>query len=198
MLQIDSNGHAIHKNIKLKISLGIQKKPLIKVSGLVVHQTGGSTVQSAFNNYKIGSAGAHFLIDKDGTIYQTASLTHQTWHVGKLKARCLVEKTCTPTELKLLGKFSPRGEHKREMAKKMPARYPANHDSLGIEIVGEALPKNVPEEKRVYETVTKEQNASLKWLVGELRTVFSVPLTDVFRHPTVSRKNPTEAATAKW
>ena len=53
-------------------------------------------------------------------------------------------------------------------------------------------------EYRVYETVTAEQNTSLKWLVLELRLELQVPMTEVFRHPTVSRKTPTEAATAKW
>ena len=28
--------------------------------------------------------GAHFLIDRDGAVYQTASMHKKTWHVGKL------------------------------------------------------------------------------------------------------------------
>jgi len=198
MLHIDQNGRVSNKKIKLAIRLAIQKKPMTHVSGIIVHQTGGSTAQSAYNSYKAGSSGAHFLIDKDGTIYQTASLNYQTWHVGKLKARCLVNMTCAQTELKALKKFNPTSEHRREIAKKVPNRYPANQDSIGIELVGEALPKTVPEEKRVYETVAKEQNASLEWLIGQLRFNFKIPLTEVFRHPVVSRKNPTEAATARW
>ncbi len=81
MLQVDSNGHVINKKIILAISLPIQKKPLSKISGIIVHQTGGPSAQSSFNSYKAGSSGAHFLIEKDGAIYQTASLNYQTWHV---------------------------------------------------------------------------------------------------------------------
>ncbi len=106
--------------------------------------------------------------------------------------------SCTPTEIKLLGKFNPSAEHKREIKKNIPDRYPSNLDSIGIELVGEALPKTVPEEKRVYEAVTKDQNDSLKWLIEELRLTLGVSVAEVFRHPTISRKNPTEAATAVW
>lgn len=198
MLHIDKYGHIINTKIHLAITTPIQKQPMSYIAGIIVHQTGGASAQSALNSYLAGSSGAHFLIDKDGTIYQTASLHSQTWHVGKLKARCLVNMSCAPTELKSLSRFDPAGEHKREIAKKVPHRYPANQDSIGIELVGEALPKNVPEEKRSYEAVTKDQNAALKWLISELGYTFRIPLTEVFRHPTVSRKNPTEAATAQW
>lgn len=199
MLTIDINGKVIHKKVTLKIFSGIEKKTMKKVRGLIIHQTGGSTAQSSFNSYGSGRAGAHLLIDTDGTIYQTASLLKQTWHVGKLRSRCLAELSCSATELKLLKKFDPSKTHRREMAKTVPHRYPSNQDSIGIEIVGQALPLTQPNpDKRTYETLTKEQSTSLKWLVQELRSSLSVPLTEVFRHPTVSYKNKTEAATASW
>jgi len=199
MLVIDKDGKAINKKIKLKIAPAIEKKPMAKVRGIIIHQTGGATAESAFNSYKTGGAGAHFLIDKDGTIYQTASVIKQAWHVGKLRSRCLAEMTCTATELNLLKKFDPIGTHRREMKKSVPDRYPSNQDSIGIEIVGQALPLTEPDpDKRIYEVLTKEQSESLKWLIQELRTSLKVPLTEVFRHPTVSYKNKTEAGTATW
>ncbi len=199
MLIIDKGGKVIHKRIKLKISLLIEKRPMSKVRGIIVHQTGGSTAKSVFNSYNSGKSGAHFLIDKDGTIYQTASLIRQTWHVGKLRSRCLAEMKCSPTELNLLKNFDPSGTHRRETAKNVPGRYPSNQDSIGIEIVGQALPVNEPDpDKRTYEALTKEQNDSLKWLIQKLRLSLKVPLTEIFRHPAVSYKNKTEAATASW
>ena len=54
------------------------------------------------------------------------------------------------------------------------------------------------EEKKTYEMVTDAQNNSLSWLVRELAATLKLPVTEVFRHPTVSRKNPSEASTAKW
>ena len=199
MLVIDKYGKVIHKKIKSKIYLQIEKSPMSQVMGIIVHQTGGSTAQSAFNSYQSGKSGAHFLIDKDGTIYQTASLLKQTWHVGKLRSRCLAEMTCSPAELKLLKNFNPSGTHRRETAKKVPNRYPSNKDSIGIEIVGQALPLNEPDpDKRKYERLTKEQSDSLKWLTQELKFSLKVADTEIFRHPTVSYKNKTEAATASW
>lgn len=199
MLLIDKDGRIIDKKIILKISPAIEKKPMIKVRGIVIHQTGGPTAQSAFNSYKSGGSGAHFLIDKDGTIYQTASVVKQAWHVGKLRSRCLAEMTCPAAELKLLKKFDPVATHKREMAKSIPDRYPSNQDSLGIEIVGQALPLGEPNpDKRTYEVLTVEQAESLKWLVNELSKSLNVPLTEIFKHPTVSYKNKTEAGSAVW
>src|SRR5256885_15991297 len=56
---------------------------------------------SVLNAYKSGQkTGAHFLIEKDGKIYQTASLEKICWHVGILQPRCVNESTCDPTELK--------------------------------------------------------------------------------------------------
>ncbi len=198
MFLIDKNGKVIHAKIKQSISTAIQKRAMKAIQGIIVHQTDSPTAKSTLNGYKNGNSGAHFLIAKNGTIYQTSSLLYQTWHVGKLRARCLVKMQCSPVELNLLKKFNPKNEHRREIAKKVPVRFPSNEDSIGIEIVGEALPKNVPDDQKVYEPITKEQNKSLKWLIQELRFVLKIPVSEVFRHPTVSRKNPTEAATAKW
>lgn len=149
---IDRNGIATHSLIKRAIAPTIERGEMKEIHGIIVHQTGGSTAQSSIDSYKNPSAnGAHFLIEKDGTIYQTASLYKQTWHIGKIKARCLLEKRCTPVELKSLQRFNPTQENKREMLKKVPARFPANQDSIGIELVGEALPRggNIPDEKNL-------------------------------------------------
>lgn len=198
MLTIDQYGRVHSNQIKLAIYSAIQKKPLTSICGIIVHQTDGPTAQAAFNSYKSGRNGAHFLIDKDGAIYQTASVKYQTWHVGPLQPRCLVKLTCSAADTKLFSKWNVDAYHHREMTKTVPDRYPSNQDSLGIELVGQALPLTVPEKERSYEAVTREQNSSLKWLIEELRLTLQVPLTEVFRHPAVSWKNKTEAKTAEW
>jgi hypothetical protein len=55
-----------------------------------------------------------------------------------------------------------------------------------------------PAEQGVYETVNEQQNASLRWLIAKLTSTFGIPMTEIFRHPVVSRKNPTEAESALW
>ncbi|MET1078644.1 MAG: peptidoglycan recognition family protein [Pseudomonas sp.] len=201
MLNIDpTTGKVLHPRVIGAISPNIHRGTMQHVNGIIVHQTDSYTAQSSLSSYQnSGANGAHFLIDKEGVIYQTASLYQTTWHVGKLKARCVLESRCTPVELKALETFSPTAENTREMQKSSPARFPANADSIGIELVGKAISNPAtPNAEAVYETVTAKQNDSLQWLVGELRSTLGVPQAEVFRHPTVSRKNSTEAASAQW
>lgn len=201
MLHLDKEGIIVDKRIIQARRLSIERGPMKAVRGLIVHQTGAATAQSSLDSYKRVSAnGARFLIDKDGTIYQTASIKKQTWHVGKLKSRCMLEARCSEAEQKLNAKFNPSMENKREMKKSVPDRFPSNRDALGIELVGEPLPRGaaIPEEKKIYEPVTEAQNDALHWLVQELTITLNIPFTEVFRHPTVSRKNPSEASTARW
>jgi N-acetyl-anhydromuramyl-L-alanine amidase AmpD len=201
MLLIDSKGGVIDAKVINAVSPSIERGPMASVRGIIVHQTGGQNARSALESYRrTGANGAHFLIDKDGTIYQTASVFKRTWHVGKLKSRCMMEARCSAAENKLNKKYNPTKENEREQSKSVPDRFPSNDDSLGIELVGEVLPRDssVPDVKKVYEQVTGAQNEALKWLVGELATSMRFSVAEVFRHPNVSRKNPTEASTATW
>jgi N-acetyl-anhydromuramyl-L-alanine amidase AmpD len=187
-MMLITNGTVVDAKVTLKIEPKIEKGAMAVVNGIVVHQTGGTSAASALWSYASGAAGAHFLIDRDGTIYQTARLTQKTWHVGKLQSRCVAEHKCAAPK-----KWDPTGTHTRESSKSWPDRYPSNEDSLGIELVG-----RFDEATKEYETVTSEQNESLKWLVRELSTTLRLQATEVFRHPTVSYKRPTEALSADW
>ncbi|WP_211465578.1 peptidoglycan recognition protein family protein [Collimonas silvisoli] len=189
----------------------IEKGPLKKITGIVVHQTDGPTAQSAFNEYMHGGNGAHFLIDKSGVIYQSASLKKKTWHVGMLKAKCMETYSCSPAELKA-GAGNLDKKHKIEMQKTRGERFPSNDDSIGIELVGRAIldPKFIKPgmtredvnklrgQKGIFETVTAAQNGALGRLIAELQTVLTIPQDQVYRHPRVSYKNQTEASTAQW
>jgi N-acetyl-anhydromuramyl-L-alanine amidase AmpD len=69
MLLIDTNGIVINSRINRALRPTIERGHMKAVHGIIVHQTGGATAQSAFESYKNPSAnGAHFLIDRDGTI----------------------------------------------------------------------------------------------------------------------------------
>lgn len=201
MLHVNRDGYILSVRVRVAARPLIERGVLHRIHGIIVHQTGGASGASSLSSYAMKNAnGAHFLIDKDGTIYQTASLFRQTWHVGRLRARCLAEYRCNPTELKALKHFSPKTEHRIEMTKDVPQRYPSNEDSVGIEIVGAVVAGKGqnPAEQGIYETVNSQQNASLRWLVTELTSTFGIPMTEIFRHPVVSRKNPTEARSALW
>ncbi|WP_232439787.1 N-acetylmuramoyl-L-alanine amidase [Burkholderia ubonensis] len=196
MLFISKQGHVDAERIKVKIFSTIERGQMSKVNGIVVHQTDGTTASSSFNSYaESGANGAHFLIDKNGAIYQTASVYKRTNHVGLLKSRCLVEGKCSPSEFKkvssMVGKFKKLSEV--EYKKDFPNRYPGNVDSIGIEIVG-----RMDRKTNIYEVVNDEQSESLKWLVKELCETLGVSFSEIYRHPEVSYKRETEASTAKW
>ena len=191
------SGKVLDKRVA-KIEHGI----LQQVHALVVQQSGAPTAESSFQSYKSGKAVAHFLIEKDGVIYQTARVDRKCWHVGNISSRCSILKTCSPDELATIKAilfkkgeaYSTRIKNlsRHEADKSYPERYPSNEDALGIELVGNFS------EGRGYETVTDYQNLSLHWLVAFLEQQFGISDTDVYRHPEVSYKQASEAATARW
>lgn len=193
VLDIGKDGMVASPKIVLHPVATLARGRLGIVHGIVVHQTGGATAEAAFAGYASRPYGTHFLIDKSGTIYQTASLLYYTAHVGPIKSRCLVEHRCSPVDLKALATFSPRSEGRRELLKPFPARYPGNHDSVGVELVGE-----VDRKTGEFVTVTDAQNRSLHWLVQELAMTLHVSMQEIYRHPQLSRKTPSEASTARW
>ncbi|MEW5288896.1 peptidoglycan recognition family protein [Erwinia papayae] len=203
MLFIDKNGMTDAERIVKKRFTTIERQDLNQINGIVVHQTYSKTSNSTFNSYQNkNSTGAHFLIDKDGTIYQTASLYKVTWHVGQMKSRCYLEKKCPPGDLKVISALERSWRNYQKVSdierkKAFPSRFPANSDSIGIEIVGMAY--KVDESKEdIYEPVNDRQNSSLKWLIAELTETLHVARAEIYRHPEIARKNLTEASTAKW
>ena len=198
-----TDGKLVHKNVIDKIDSKIEKGVLGTVNAIVVHQTGASTAESSFSSYKEGKNGAHFLIDKDGTIYQTARINQKCWHIGNIRSRCQEMKACSTDELKavnaLLFKkgeaYSARIKNlsRHEATKSYPDRYPTNDDALGIEIVGAFDAKS-----QTYETVNKQQNGALAWLVEALEAKLSLDQDDVYRHGSIGYKQPSEGSTANW
>ena len=79
------------------------------------------------------------------------------------------------------------------MAKPFPTRYPSNRDSVGIELVGE-----IDTHTGEFVIVTNPQNRSLHWLVQQLALTLHVSMHEIYRHPQLSRKTPSEASTARW
>ncbi|HEX5484639.1 MAG TPA: N-acetylmuramoyl-L-alanine amidase [Limnobacter sp.] len=197
MLNVNPQGGVINRRIRLHLLPSLDHGPMPTVHGIVVHQTDSDTAASTLKAYEHQASGAHFLIDKDGSIFQTISVYRKAQHVGWLKSRCLATHVCSPTELhNLRGKSPGKAIGRVEAAKPWPRRYPSNSDSFGIELVGKALPNSMGQ--LTYEALTELQQASLKWLVSELQITFKLPTVEVFRHPVVSWKNATEAESARW
>jgi N-acetyl-anhydromuramyl-L-alanine amidase AmpD len=186
----------IDDKIKVVRRPNLRHGKMSSIHGIIVHQTGAATGQSTLDSYlHRGAAGAHFLIDKDGTIYQTGSVFWRQWHVGKLRARCLAEHRCTPVEIKMLSTAGVSKINKYEAKKSVPQRYPSNKDAIGIELVSAVIGNG---KDPLFEAATDGQNKALGWLIEQLRQKFGLPLTEVFRHPQVSYKDSHEAETARW
>ncbi|OAK66206.1 N-acetylmuramoyl-L-alanine amidase [Variovorax paradoxus] len=212
-IQIDTDGMIIHAKVRNARSPAIERgRRTSTITGIVVHQTDAETSASSLNSYTRPKAnGAHFLVDTDGTIYQTAAIYQRTNHVGPLKARCLITGKCSPRDYPAgLNAVDPM--HRIEMRRAPGERYPGNMEAIGIEMVGRARlpagfqpPRNNKlsmDELRgrygVYDTPTTAQNQSLSWLVKALEDSMQIAPSEIFRHPEASRKNTTEAQGANW
>jgi N-acetyl-anhydromuramyl-L-alanine amidase AmpD len=191
----------------------IEHGTLKTVKGIIVHQTDSTSADATLNSYRnAGANGAHFLIDKDGKTYQVASVKKKTWHVGKLRAKCLESHSCSAAEVRADRNFKPGQVNKIEMQKSVPLRFPSNEDAIGIELVGKCVldPKYIKpgmSERQisdltakygVFETVTPAQNRALAALLKKIQDNLHVPSDQVFPHSQVSRKNETEGITAQW
>jgi N-acetyl-anhydromuramyl-L-alanine amidase AmpD len=199
MAGLDKNGMLSDSKIICKRFTQIEHGSLEAVHAIVVHQTDSGTAQSAFTAYTKGGNGAHFLIDKNGSVYQTASLRRRCYHVGKLiRSRCLEisGKSCPDGAIAKAATMGWTSRIKQidqiERKKSYPDRYPVNSDSIGIELVGMHV------DEKTYEPLTLAQNNSLLWLIDLLYKEFKLTSGDVFRHPDVSYKNPGEARSATW
>jgi hypothetical protein len=200
------DGLIVDPRVKVDLCPLLDHGALVEVHAIVMHQTGGSTAAGALSKYKMINSkdhtGAHFLLDKDGTMYQTLQITRRCAHVAPIKSRCLAEMRCSTEDLKeyadIKKKLGSGGEANRaigayEAKKQYPDRYPFNPDAIGIEAVGLA-PGNPP----VYENPTSQQNASIHWFVPELLLTLHLTASDVCRHPMLSAKTDSEAAGITW
>jgi N-acetyl-anhydromuramyl-L-alanine amidase AmpD len=82
MSMIDKDGMINNNKVILKRFPHIEHGNLPAVKAIVVHQTDAPTAKHTFNAYNSGGNGTHFLIAKDGLIFQTASLKKRCYHVG--------------------------------------------------------------------------------------------------------------------
>ena len=185
---VDKDGYLTDPAITRNTIAALEKGELAQINAVVLHRTEGANAQSALDSFKSGT-GTHFLIDKDGTIYQTASLDEKTQHVGKIKSRCMEDGTCTPEEAKTIKDmgWAPGKLHEHEAAKDYPDRFPMNKDSVGIEVVG-----RYNEATKTWDAPTPEQQASIAKLVGVLQTTYGLENNDVYQHDKISYKTPGE------
>jgi len=85
------NGKILDDKVEVKTYPSIEHDNIIKVRSIVLHRTDSTTANGTLNAYaNRQKTGAHFLIDKSGHIYQTASMSKVCWHVGISLPRCQI------------------------------------------------------------------------------------------------------------
>lgn len=71
---------------------------------VVLHITAGSTMEGAFNTFQGSIAphrvSAHFIIDRDGTVYQLLSISETAWHASAVNGHSIgIENVAVPGKL---------------------------------------------------------------------------------------------------
>ena len=193
-MNIDKQGWAADKKITKEHRPALEHGAIATINSLVLHRTGSSNAKSVLNAWKSKKEGTHFLISETGDIYQTASLVKKCWHVGKLYSKCRTVGNCSKEDASaiesiLQKKNTSWGKKfklvtKHELNKTYPNRFPHNHDSLGIEIVG-VLSKD----KEIYEIPNKQQLDSLFWLIDAITKNYSLSLKDIYAHGKIAHKD---------
>jgi N-acetyl-anhydromuramyl-L-alanine amidase AmpD len=173
-----------------------QHGQLTAVHGIVLHRTVSSNLSSSLNEARSG-IGAHYYIDKDGTIYQAASLDKVTRNVGEIYSKCQnVPSSCSAEDLAKVNSISGLKRISNwEYRKPWPQRYPDNNDTVAIEVVSNCVTNcQKGTTNPVWEAATPQQLASIATLVEALKAKYGLSNTDVYQHQKISPKTPSEAA----
>lgn len=176
-LIVDSSGYVIRPAVIVIEGLNIERGPLSKVNAVVLHRTAVGTLQETWEAFARG-CGTHFVIDKDGAIYQAATLKSFTWHVGKIRRRV---QEGSDDGAERLQKKTLIEIHRAERERPYPSRYPINEDCVGIEVVANLFEGD-------WEDPSDSQVESVTMLVEYLKGFYGLTSKDVFAHDRISYK----------
>lgn len=192
---VGQNGYVQNAGFTQHVISRLERGAIDGPRAIVMHRTVSPTARSTLNAWEAGpgNVGTHFLIDKDGTVYQTASLKMYTAHVGNLRARSVEEGTSSSEEREAVRRWERGGRyravHDHEKSKPYPQRFPMNEDSVGIEVV--AMYDAVLSQ---WDPPTPDQSKSILHLVRILKKSYGLQDADVYEHDRISRKTPGEGA----
>lgn len=195
-IKIDKDGFLISNKITKKHKTILEHGKISSIKAVVLHRTNSSSVKNIIGN---SSEGTHFWVEKDGTIYQAASLNKKTWHVGK----GLYSKQKDETGI---GNYENTWPHTKrgaeELNKNYPNRYPINSDSVGIEVAGlwtktsgkETSGKYKGELKGKWDDLTKKQEEAVVCLCQMLKQHYSLSNSDIYAHDDIKPKTKGEGS----
>ena len=185
---IDDKGYVQNAGFAFKPIHALENGPIDGPKAIVLHRTDSYTVDSAMQSVQNG-IGTHFIVAKDGTVTQTASLLQRTAHVGKIKSRAV--ETGNPANEAAMIKgwgWAPTRIYNHEKTKSYPDRYPMNKDSVGVETVAKHRGD------RGWEAPTAEQSTSIATIVRVLKDAYGLGDGDIYEHDNISYKTGGEGA----
>lgn len=189
-IHVGANGYIQNAGYVLSPLAALEKGPIVGPKAIVLHRTDSTTAAGTLQSFQRG-VGTHFLVDKDGTVTQAASLLKRTAHVGKIRSRCFDEGNCPAPEARAIKSwgFAPSRLYNHEKVKHYPARYPMNEESVGIETVAKFNATT-----QVWDPATSGQLAAIAKLVGILKDEYGISDADIYEHDKISYKEPGEGA----
>lgn len=186
---VGENGYVQNAGFVIEPIPELEKGYIKGPRAVVLHRTDSSSATGTLQSFRSHGVGTHFLIDKAGAIYQTASLLKKTSHIGKIRSRCEDEGNCQGDEMRRVKAMTVSAKYEHEKVKTYPARYPMNEDSVGIEVVA----KNNGGDY-LWDAATPEQRQSIRVLVGFLKNEYRLTDYDVYEHDRISYKTAGEGA----
>ena len=195
---LDEEGYLKKEYITKKKVNDIDKNDVDGFNAIVLHRTDGSSAEGAINSFEKNNLGTHFLVDKDGTVYQLTTLDKNTTHVGNIKSKSQQEKTMTTADKTEISKIQKEKTSYSDYVKKLndyenkknyPDRYPTSLDSVGIEVVGK-----YDKVLKQWELAPQIQLNSVNTLVQDLMKLYSFNSNDIYHHDVISYKTKGEGA----
>ncbi|KGM53375.1 hypothetical protein N800_06400 [Lysobacter daejeonensis GH1-9] len=185
---VDEKGYVQNAGFVLKPIAALEKGTMDGPKAVVLHRTDSGGIASPLKSFESG-IGTHFIVDKDGTVYQAASLLKKTAHVGKIKSRCFDSGSCPVDEMKKIKSWgwAPAKVYAHEKSKDYPARYPMNEDSVGIETVADHDGKS-------WEAPTPAQARAIQSIIQIIKREYGLDNADIYEHDRISYKTPGEGA----
>ncbi|EAN4948270.1 N-acetylmuramoyl-L-alanine amidase [Salmonella enterica] len=189
VIYVDSDGYIQNAEITKKTVKELEHGKMDKINAILLHRTKSSSEDGTFESFRSKKEGTHFVVAKNGCLYQTASLFEWTPHIGKIKSRCQEEKTWSAEERKKIQGFGwdPKRLYVYELEKNYPDRYPYNEDSVGIEVVADHVDGS-------WEKATPEQRKSIAKIVDILMNIYELQKQDIYEHDKISYKTAGEGA----
>ena len=137
------------------------------ILGIVMHMTQGYDVDGAISGFDTHGTSAHYIVDRDGTIYQIIPDEYRADHAGGTGAN--PGKWAAMRDRQVSYEGSEVNEH-----------------TLGIEMVG-FVPEKAPEGDEEYVGFTEAQRSAVSALVANKAYAYGIFPYDIVAHATVCK-----------